>query len=96
MPLACLTLPSDSKALLSESDNFATNARGFCGLNPGPVPLWIVNMSASSMGDSLYGVRKRLVLSPSLMFSTFTILHFTALALRGGGTDLALMRPRKG
>ena len=80
--------------LLSESDIFATSAKGSCGVDPGPVPLRIVTLSASSMGDWLYCVRKRLVLSRSLMFSTFAMLRFTALAVRGGGTDLALMRPR--
>ena len=87
-------LPSDSKAFRSESDIFATNARGSCGVDPGPVPLRKIN--ASSMGDWLYGVRKRLVFSPPLMFSTFVMLRFTVLAMRGGGTDNTLMRPRKG
>ena len=92
------TLPSDrdSKALRSESDIFATSASGSCGVDPGPVPLRIVTFSVSSMGDRLYGVRKRLVLSRSLIFSTFVMLPFTALTVRGGGTDLTLMRPRKG
>ena len=89
-------LSPDSKALRSESDIFATSARGSCGVDPGPVLLRIVTLSASPMGDSLYGVRKRLVLSRSLMFSTFAMLHFTASMVRGGGTDLTLMRPRKG
>jgi hypothetical protein len=48
------------------------------------------------MGDSLYGVRKILMLSRSLIFSNFAMLRFTALALRGGGTNLAMMRPKKG
>ena len=48
------------------------------------------------MGDWLYGVRKRLVLSTPLMFSTFVMLRFATLTVRGGGTDLAVMRPRKG
>ena len=86
--------PSDSKVIRSESDIVATRARGSCGVDPGPVPLRIVIFSASPMGDSLYGVRKSLLLVLSLMFSTFAILHFTASALRGGGTDRALMRPR--
>ena len=51
------TLPSDSIALRSESDIFATSARGSCAVDPGPVPLRIVTFSVSSMGDSLYGVR---------------------------------------
>ena len=82
--------------LRSESDIFATSARGVCGVDPGPVPLRIVTFSASSRGDLLYVVRKRLVFSWSLMFSTFVMLRFTALTVRGGGTDLTLMRPRKG
>ena len=36
------------------------------------------------------------MLSRSLMFSTFVMLILTALTVRGGGTDLNLMRPRKG
>ena len=92
--LASSPLPSDSKALRSESDIFATRARGSCGVDPGPVPLRIITFSASPMGDSLYGVRKRLVLSPSLMFSTVAMPHFTVSTFRGGGTDLALIRPR--
>ena len=32
----------------------------------------------------------------SLMPSTFAMLRFKALAVRGGGTDPTLMRPRKG
>jgi hypothetical protein len=94
--LASPPLPSDSKALRSESDIFATSARGSCGVDPGPVPLRIITLSASPMGDSLYGVRKRLVLSPSLMFSSVAMVHFTVSTIRGGGTDLALIRPRKG
>ena len=94
--LASPPLPSDSKALLSESDIFATSARGTCSVDPGPVPLRIVTFSVSSMGDWLYGVRKRQVLSRSLTFSSFAMLRFTALTVRGGGTDLTLMRPRKG
>ena len=35
------------------------------------------------------------MLSASLMFSTSAMLPFTALTVRGGGTDLALMRPMK-
>ena len=94
--LASPPLLLDSKALRSVSDIFATSARGSCGVDPGPVSLRIVILSASSMVDWLYSVRKRLVLSRSLMFSTFAMLRFTALAVRGGGTDVALMRPREG
>ena len=90
------TLPSDSKTLRSESDIFATSARGSCGMDPGPIPLRTVTFSSSSIGDSLYSVRKRVVLARSLMFSTFEMLCFTVLAVRGGGTELALMRPKKG
>ena len=93
--LASPLLPSDFKILRSKSDNFATSAKGSCGVDPGPVPLRKVTMSASSMGDLLC-VGKRLVFSPSLMFSTFVMLRFTALTVRGGSTDLALIRPRKG
>jgi hypothetical protein len=89
--LASPSLPSDSKTLRSEPDIFATRARGSCGVDPGPIPI----LSALSMGNLLYDVRKRLLLVLSLMSSTFAMLHFTASALRGGGTDLALMRPRK-
>ena len=72
--LACSTLPSDSKALRSGSDIFATSARGSCGVDPGPVPLRIVIIfSVSSMGDLLYDVRKRLVLPRSWMFSNFAM-----------------------
>ena len=60
--LASPPLLADSKTLRSESDIFATRARGSCGVDPGPVRLKIANFSASSMGDLLYGVRKRLVL----------------------------------
>ena len=93
--LASPSLPSDSKALLSESVIFATRAKGSCGVDPGPVPLRIVT---SSMDDSLNGERKRRVFSRSSMFSTFAMLRFIALAVRGpgGGTDLALMRPKNG
>ena len=89
-------LPSDSKALRSESDIFATSAKGSRGVVPGPVPLRIVTFSASSIGDSLYSVRKRVVLVRSLMFSTFAMQRFTVSAVRGGGRDLAFIRPRKG
>ena len=94
--LACPPLPSDSKAHRSESDILATSAKGSCGVDPGPVPLRVINLSASPMGDWLYGVKKRLQLVLSLMFSTFAMLHLTTFALRGGGTDLTLIRPRKG
>ena len=94
--LASPPLPSDSKARRSESDIFATSARGSCGVDPGPVPMRIINLSASPMGDWLYGVRKRVAFSRSLVFSTFAILRFTALTVRGGGTDIALMCPRNG
>ena len=40
----------DSKALRSEFDIFATSARGSCRVDPGPVPLRMVTLSASSMG----------------------------------------------
>ena len=96
--LASPPLLPDSKSLLSESDIFfARSASGSCGVDPGPVPLRIVTFSVSSMGDSLYDVRKRLVVprSSSLMFSIFAMQSFTAFTLRGGGTDLILMRPRK-
>ena len=74
----------------------STSARGSCWVDPGPVPLRIVTFSASSMGDRLYGVRKRVVLVRFLMFSTFAMLRFTVWEVRGGGTDSTLMRPRKG
>ena len=51
--LASPDLPSDSKALRSDSDIFATSARGSCGVDPGPVPLKTVIFSTSSMGDWL-------------------------------------------
>jgi hypothetical protein len=77
--LASPPLPPDSKALRSESNIFATRARGSCGVDPMPVRLRIVTLSASPMGAWLYGVRKRLVLVRSLMFSTFAMLCFTDL-----------------
>ena len=89
------TLLLDSKALRSESDIFATSTRGSCGVDPGPLPLRIVTPT-SSMGVWLHGVRKRVVFSRSLMFSTFAKLHFRAFTVRGGGTDLVFMRARKG
>ena len=49
--LASPPLPPDSKALRSESDIFATRARGFCGVDPGPVRLRIATLSVSPMGD---------------------------------------------
>ena len=93
--LASLPFPSDSKALRWESDIFATRARGTCGVDPGPVPLRMLTFSASSMGNWLYGVRK-IVAFVHLMFSTSVMLRFTFFTVRGGGTDLALTRPRKG
>ena len=93
---ATLTRPPlllDSKALRPEFDIFAASARGSCGVDPGPVPLRIVSVSASSMGVWLNGERKRVVLSRSLMFSSFAML---CLTVREGSTDLDLMRPRKG
>ena len=36
------------------------------------------------------------MLSRSLMFSTVAMLHFTVLVVRGGGMDIALIRPKKG
>ena len=41
----------DTKSLRSESDIFATSARGSRGVDPGPVPLKMVTFSALSMGD---------------------------------------------
>ena len=89
------TVPPDSKPLRSESEILATKARGSCGVDPGPVR---VTFSPLPMGEWLYGVRKRLVKDRSLMFSTFAMPSFTALAVSrwGGGTDLALIRPRNG
>ena len=71
----------DSKVLRSEFDIFATSARGSCGVDPGPVRLRIATLSVSPIGDSLYGVRKRLVLVGSLMHSTFAMLRFTVFAV---------------
>ena len=81
--LASSPLPpdSESRALHSESDIIATTARGSCGVDPGPVRLRIATLPVSPMGDWLYGVRKRLVLVKSLMFSTFAMLRFTAWAV---------------
>ena len=79
--LASPFLPPDSKALRSESDIFATRAKGSCGMDPGPVRWKIVTLSASPMGDWLHGVRKRLVLVGSWIFSTFAMLRFTALVV---------------
>ena len=91
--LASPTLPSE---LRSGSDIFATSASGSCGVDPGPVPSIIaVIFSASTIGDLLYDVGKRLVLPRSLIFSDFAMQRFTVLAVRGGGTDPALMRPMK-
>ena len=79
--LAGPPLPPDSKALRSESDIFATRAKGSCGVDPGPVRLRMITLSASPMGDWLYGVRNRLVFSRSLMSSTFAMLRFIALTV---------------
>ena len=51
--LASPLLPSDSKALRSESDIFATSAKGSSGVDPGlvPVRLRIIALSSSSKGD---------------------------------------------
>ena len=84
--LATAALLPDSKSLLSESDIFATSARGSCGVDPGPVPLRNISLSASFMGDWLYDVRKRLVLPRSSMFFKFSMQRFTSLTVRGGGT----------
>ena len=94
--LASPPLLPDSNSLLSESDSFATSARGSCGVDPGPAPLRMVSLSVSSIGDWLYDVRKRQVLPRSSMFSHFAMLRLTVLTVRGGGTELNLMRPRKG
>ena len=74
-------LPSDSKTLRSESDIFATRARGSCGVDPGPERLRIVTLSASSMGNWLFNVRKRLVFAKSLMFSIVAMQYLTVLAV---------------
>jgi hypothetical protein len=89
-------LSPDSKTLRSESESFATRARGSCGMEPGPVWLRMETFPKSSIGDWLYGVRKRLMRVGSSMFSNFASLRFTEFTVCGGGTDLALMRPRKG
>ena len=65
-------------------------------MDPGPVLLRMINFSASPIGDWLYVVRKRLVFPLSFMFSTFAMLRFTLSTVRGGGTDLYLIRARKG
>ena len=74
-------LPPDSKTLRSETDILATRAKGSCGVDPGLVRLKTITLSASSMGDWLYGERKRLAFVRSLMSSTFAMLRFTALAV---------------
>ena len=73
----------DSKALRSESDNFATRAKGSCGVDPAPVRSRILTFSVSSKGDWLYGERKRLrhVGSFKLISSAFAILNFIASAV---------------
>ena len=74
-------LPPDSKVLRPESDIFATSARGSCGVDPGPIRLRMLTLSASPMGNWPFGVRKRLVLALSFMFSIFAMQYFTALAV---------------
>ena len=74
-------LPSDSMALRSESDIFATNAMGSCGVDPGPVRLRIATLSSSAMGDWLYVVRKRLELVQFSMFSAIAMQCFKALTV---------------
>jgi hypothetical protein len=86
----------DPKALRSESASFATRARGSCGNNPGPVWSRIVTFPALSIGDWLYGVRKRVQRVRWLIFSDFPRQRFKEFTLCGGGTDLALIRPKKG
>ena len=71
----------DSKALRSEFDILATKAKGSCGVDPGPVRLRLITLTALSNGDWLYGVKKRLVLVQSLMFSTFAMVRLTAWAV---------------
>ena len=76
--LANSSFPSDSRALRSETDIFATSARGSSGMDPGPVRLTMIISSASPMGDWLCGVRNRVVvILRSLMSSTFAMLRFT-------------------
>ena len=77
------SLPPDSKTLRSESDIFATSARASCGVEPGLVRLRIATLSASPMGDWLYGVRKRLMFvgSLKLMSSALAILSFIVLTV---------------
>ena len=93
--LANPPLPSDSKALRSESDIFATSTIGSCGVDPGPVVL--LSMSAAPKGEWLNSEGKRLVPSSlrSFMFSAFAMQYFTVVALRGGGTDITSIRPTK-
>ena len=69
---------SDSNILRSE---LATKARGSCGVDPRPLLRLRITLSVSSMGDWLYGVRKRLVFVGSLMFSFFAMLHLTVLTV---------------
>ena len=80
--LASPSLPClDSKALRSESDIFATNSKGSCGVDPGTISLILITLSASFHGWLVVwykeGSWKRLVLSPSLISSTVAMLHFT-------------------
>jgi hypothetical protein len=93
---ACSPLPSDSKAFRSESESFATRATGSCGMDPIPVCWRMATLRFSSMGDWLDGVRKSLVRVWSSKFSAFARRRFTDFTTRGGGTDVALTRPRKG
>ena len=79
--LASSPLPSDSMVLRSESDIFATRARGSCDVDPGPERLRTVTLSALSMGNWLFNVRKRLVFVKSLIFSNFAIQRFTVSAV---------------
>ena len=75
-------LPLDFK--LFKIQVSATKARGSCGVDPGPLAIRLraVILSVSSMGDRLYGVRKRLMfVLRSLMFSAFAMLSFIALAV---------------
>ena len=59
------------------------SASGSCGADPGPVPLRIVAFSASSKKET-----------SAFDVFTFAMLPFTTLTVRGGGTDLILMRPQ--
>ena len=76
-----MDVPSDSKMRRSESKISATKARGSCGVDPGPARLRIVSLSASRIGNLLYGEMKRLVLARSLILSIFAMVRFTAPAV---------------